>query len=272
MEDAHSTIDPGRMALLLRVALVLDLETVGVRFDACDPAPGRAGASTPPAPLSYCEAVSLAARGSVVVLDRHVCACETASRILGFEGGFHDDDFVESYVSVGLYRDRYVADRMLAGVPVVAGTGTVTVKPLGEFAPEEPPDVVVLSVTPYAAMRLIQAAGYHGHAPRGVTIGMHGICAECTAAPYVHGGLTVSTLCSGARHAGAWDAEHLGVGIPMAILGEVVDGLLDSAQRYETDARKREIREGCRRGARASESADERIEALAPGTSYFTGE
>lgn len=272
MEDTHKTIDLSRMASLLRAALVLDLEPVGVRIGRGEPVPGDAGANAPIVPLSYCEAVSIAARGSAVVLDRLSCACETASRILGFEEGFHDDDFIESYVSVGLYRDREVADRMLADVSFVTGTATVTVKPLAGFTPEEPPDVVVLSVTPYAAMRLIQAAGFRGHAPKGVTIGMHGICAECTAVPYIDGGITVSTLCSGARHAGAWEAEHLGVGISTAILGEVVDGLLDSAQRYETDSRKLEIREGCRRTARMVEAGDERIEALAPGTSYFSGE
>jgi uncharacterized protein (DUF169 family) len=213
--------------------------------------------------------VRRATQGESLRLTLSDISCDTSPRALGLEPGFFDDDFIESYVTGGLYADRLRADLVLASVAVLPPqTVGVLVRPLGEFDAAELPDVALMSMTPYAAMRLTQAAAFHGHRVRNEPIGMHGICAECTARPILSGEISVSLLCSGTRHVAGWEETELAVGVPAVLLPDIVDGLWDSVRRYECDDRKSRIR-SC--GALDASHDPARSAALEPGTGYFSG-
>jgi len=260
---------PLELAEALRATLLLPSEPVGVRLfdDAAEfeswPAP------RPAEPVFYCAAVRMATLGRSLKLALEDIDCDTAPRTLGLEPGFLDEDFVGSYVTGGLYRDLAVAESVLAGVSTLEGMKGVAIGPLGAFAADNRPDVVIIATTPYGAMRTIQAALYHGGRVRTESIGMHGICSESTARPYASGEVSVSFLCSGTRYVAGWDEELLSVGIPADRLADIVAGLVDTAERYEPDERKEYMRAACSVKRPTPRRVKASLESLSDGTGYF---
>lgn len=230
-------------ASALRSALVLEFGPVGVRRIASSQEFESCSAPTPHYPLYYCSAVRLASGGRGVKLSRSDIRCDASPRFLGLESGHDAPEFVDSYAGCGLYRDAETARRQLAEVPALPPTYGLSVAPLEDYTPQAPPEVVIVISDPYGVMRITQAAAYHGHNVAIDAIGMHGICAESTAGPIITGRINVSLLCSGTRHWAGWPEHALGVGIPYALLGTVVDGLAMTVGAYESPRRKDVIRE-----------------------------
>jgi len=259
------------LAEALKTALLLPGEPVGVMLFT-DPAAFEAWPfPRPEAPLYYCSAVRMASVGVALKLGLPDISCDTSPRTLGLVPGFSDPDFTQSYVDGGLYRDIDVARRILAEVATLSGTAGVAIAALGDFPAGEPPHVTIVSTTPYGIMRVTQAAAFHGHSVRNQPIGMHGICAESTAAPRLTGEVSVSLLCSGTRYISGWDEHLMSAGIPQGLLAEVVDGLLATTQRFETDERKQQMRTSCRCRPGPAPALSEEIGTLEPGTGYFCG-
>lgn len=260
---------PAQIAEALRTALLLPGEPVGVRlfddteaFDAWD-------APHPEVPVHYCAAVRMASAGDALKLARADISCDTSPRTLGLEPGFDDPEFTESYIAGGLYRDLDVANAVLADVVTLRDTVGVVVAPLGHFGRPAPPDVVIVGTNPYGVMRVTQAAGFHGLRLRSDAIGMHGICAESTALPHATGEIGVSLLCSGTRYVAQWGDDMMSVGIPWSHLPLLADGLLRTADRYETDERKDRMRSACRRVDGGSGCVAREVESLTAGAGYF---
>jgi len=260
---------PAELADALRTALLPAGEPVGVRLFRDKAAFEAWPAPRPATPIYYCAAVRMAGAGSALKLGREDISCDTSPRTLGLEPGFDDPEFIESYVTGGLYRDLEVAESVLAGVATLSGMAGVALAPLAAFSPDEPPDVVILPTTPYGAMRIVQAAGFHGDRARADAIGMHGICAESTALPYTTGEARMSLLCSGTRHVAGWEEGLMSVGIPMKRLPMLVDGLVATAERYEPDERKERMRTACRCGSGQEDRLRETLGSLSDGTGYF---
>jgi uncharacterized protein (DUF169 family) len=242
---------------------------VGVRlvrsaseFDSCAfPRPHR--------PTRYCAAVQHASEGATLKLATEDVDCQAATRMLGLETGLLDSDFVGSYVATGHYSDEARAGEVLADVAALDGIVGVVVGPLEAFDSSAPPDVVIVATLPYGAMRIAQAVGLGGGRVRGGMIGMHGICSESTAAPAATGEVCASFLCSGSRHSGGWDERHLSTGIPFGSLPDVIDGLARTAQRYETDERKAEMRTSHARAGGSMLWPHKVIPALKDRAGYF---
>jgi uncharacterized protein (DUF169 family) len=253
----------------LRVGLLLEHGPVGMRVAHGPGIPGQTEPGPPVSPLLYCEAVARAARGEVLGLGLQDIFCDTAPLILGLQDGFDDEDFLESYVAGGLYGDLDTTVAMLSTVSVMRDVSRVIVAPLSWYEDQESPDVVVITTTAYGAMRLVQAAGYRGLIARSAPIGMHGVCAECTAAPYSTGQMCVSLLCSNARYGTHWDDTHLAVGVPTRVLPALVDGLLRTMDRYETDERKAAIRAAHEALAHAWPPLTDAIARSKDGTAYY---
>jgi uncharacterized protein (DUF169 family) len=210
----------------------------------------------------------MAGNGASLKLGREDMSCDTSPRTLGLEAGFMDDDFVESYVTAGLYESHSQAKEILEGVSVLENVAGVALAPLGEFTDSDP-DVVIVSALPYSAMRLTQAAAFGGNRVRSEIIGMHGVCSECTAAPATTGQVCTSLLCSGTRHIAGWDDRLVSVGVPIELLAGIVDALMAAAEKYETDERKAEIRTSCSCAAQRAPKVAEEISGLSNGTGYF---
>lgn len=253
----------------LRTVLLMDAAPVGIRLIRTAEEFDAAAFPTPPVPVHYCSAVKMAAEGASLKLALTDMSCNTAPRTLGLQPGFHDSDFVESYVTSGLYADREVAERILADVVTLQDMTGVALGPLDTFSDDTPPDVVIVSTLPYGAMRLAQAVSFYGNQVSGSAIGMHGICSECTAAPYATSEIHTSLMCSGTRHVAGWDEQLVSTGIPFGQLADVVEGLMRTAQRYEPDERKAAMLTSCRRVMPPSSALAEEIGVLSDREGYF---
>ena len=268
----HRRIDPAEQADALSTTLLMECQPVGVKVFSDSESFESWPMRTPDMPVYYCSAVKMASSGVALKMSVADFSCETALKTLGLEPGMMDPEFLESYVSGGLYRDVGTARSVLSGVLTLSDTVGFALAPLGAFTAETPPDVVIVPTNPYGVMRLTQATSFLGERVRNESIGMHGICSESTAAPHTTGCVTASTLCSGTRHVAGWDDRLMSVGIPVALLQRVIDGLLETADRYETDERKGQMRAACSCRAPRSSRAAQGVASLRDGAGYFCGE
>lgn len=230
------------LSAALGTSLLLDSAPVGVRIIRSAEEFSSHPFSQPQVPVHYCSAVKMATEGTSLKLDLGDMSCDTAPRTLGLQSGFLDAEFVDSYVTGGLYADLARAEEVLAEVTTLEDVTGVALGPLESFSDLTPPDVVIVPTLPYGAMRIAQATSYGGKRARSNVIGMHGVCSECTAAPVATGEVCTSLLCSGTRYIAGWDEQLISVGIPFDLLPAIVDALLSTVARYETNERKDGIR------------------------------
>jgi uncharacterized protein (DUF169 family) len=135
-------------------------------------------------------------------------------------------------------------------------------RPLKDFSACNP-DVVIMVVEPYAAMRLIQAYSFHfGMKTDFRMTGNQAFCSELTAAPYLLNDINFSALCSGTRHLCNWSDHEVGVGMAYDKLPWIVDGLICTLPETEPRKKKDAILE---RAARYGRVID-----VQPGREYFT--
>lgn len=260
---------PGELADALRAALLLDCEPVGVKIFSDAESFAAWQAPTPEVPVSYCSAVKMASVGTSIKMQATDFSCDVAPRVLGLESSVRDEDFVATYVAGELYPDMDVARDVLADVVTLGESAGIAVAPLGAYSADALPDVVLLPTSAYGAMRVAQAAGFWGRHARSRAIGMHGVCSESTAAPCTTGEVSISLLCSGSRYLAGWDETLMSVGVPMSLASVIVSGLIRTADRFETDERKGQLRgvSGCL----APRWGAEKGGALNDGAGYFCG-
>ena len=100
----------------------------------------------------------------------------------------------------------------------------VLVGPLKDL---EDADVVMFLANGRQVMRIIQAYTYKYSMPKNIgMIGNQGICSDLVSRPYKENDLNLSALCDGARmHTKADDGE-MGIGMPINLFKDIVDGLI----------------------------------------------
>ena len=265
-ESRWTTANCSEFQAALSTSLLLESTPVGVRIIRSAEEFSSHPFSQPQVPVHYCSAVKMATEGTSLKLDLGDMSCDTAPRTLGLESGFLDEDFVDSYVTGGLYADHARAEEVLAQVATLQNVTGVALGPLESFDDLTPPDVVIVSTLPYGAMRIAQATSYGGKRARSNVIGMHGVCSECTAAPVATGEVCTSLLCSGTRYIAGWDERLVSVGVPFDLLPAIVDALLSTVARYETDERKDGIRAS---GSMPSPEIAQRISDIPEEAGYF---
>ena len=260
---------PAEIAQALEVSLLLSGKPVGVKLFSEAAAYDAWPLNTPDAPTFYCGAVHAAGQGTSLKLSLTDCGCDTAPRTLGLETGFLDPDFVESYVDVGLYPGLDVANSLLPEVPTLTDTAGIAVAPLDRFDRVTDADVVILALDPHGAMRIAQAARFLGWPVRAESMGMHGVCAECTAAPASTGQVCTSLLCSGARHAADWGDAAMSAGIPASLITQLAWALVKTADRYEIDERKVMMARRLRESAVTPGTLTAELGTITLGSGYF---
>lgn len=91
-------------------------------------------------------------------------------------------------------------------------------------------------------MRVLKGYTYHHGVIKQVHLsGNQAFCSECTATPYIHQELNLSVLCSGTRYIAKWDDQQMAIGVPPGQMEAVVDGILKTMNKTETDEKKAEI-------------------------------
>jgi uncharacterized protein (DUF169 family) len=114
------------------------------------------------------------------------------------------------------------------------------VGPLSEF--KEDPDVVLMVVTPYKAMRIVQAHTFNNGIHNSFTVsGNQAYCSELTAVPYEKNAINLSLFCSGTRAVGGWDEGEMGVGFPFHFLDNIIEGVIGTLNAVEPNSKKEVI-------------------------------
>lgn len=251
----------------IRCALDLKRTPAGVRFvfdvDEFEQADAKALAVRMP----YCVMVKRAMRGHGAKAVLENFGCMGSARALGL---IEPDDFFTSgrhYRKLGLYRDLTVCKNIRQNMTLCRHKAHgVVVKPLGDFQ-EDPdaPDVVLLVVDSYQAMRVVQAYthifGYHTAFKMS---GNQAICSECTAYPFESNAINVSLMCSGTRFMSGWGDDELAIGLAFNKFAAIVDGLYATLNLTEPDRKKADIE--TRMSARNRKDLE-----IVYGSNYYTG-
>jgi uncharacterized protein (DUF169 family)/NAD-dependent dihydropyrimidine dehydrogenase PreA subunit len=200
-------------------------------------------------PTRHCVSIHIASLGVALHVPGEYHACAAAKAALGIA---ELPDKVRSgkipYMH-GLASSEQAAAKIMAEVPRLplgSAVGTL-VAPLSSFP--FAPDVVILVTKPKQAMWVANALMFEKGSPR-ITAnfaGMQASCADVTAIPIKTNEVNFSLGCYGCRSAGKLEDEEMYVGIPIAKLETVVNGLkglrramgkLDDASHREEESKK----------------------------------
>jgi uncharacterized protein (DUF169 family) len=219
----------------LQASLGLEYEPVGVRlYQEGDPLP--AGLSFTSENLkSYCQALALAGKGRVLLLDRQHQGCKLGTSVLGFEAEdlerFLDDGVLEKY-GVGLFATEEASAATIRESTYLekGKTKAALVAPLASCT--ETPQVVVFTAASEQVMWLLYAVNYErgGRLELPQSGGALGGCADITALPLLTGIPNVTFLGLGCRIKSALGPCHLMMGIPGSSLAMLHTHILDMAK------------------------------------------
>jgi uncharacterized protein (DUF169 family) len=184
---------------------------------------------------SYCQALALAGKGRVLLLDRHHQGCKLGTSVLGFEAEdlerFLDDGVLEKY-GVGLFATEEASAATIRESTYLekGKTKAALVAPLATFT--ETPQVVVFTADSEQVMWLLYAVNYErgGRLDLPQSGGALGGCADITALPLLTGIPNVTFLGLGCRIKSGLSPCHLMMGIPGGSLALLHTHILDMAK------------------------------------------
>ena len=225
----------------LSCALELKRKAVGVRLLRTEEAYEKAEGLTLLKPINYCQMVAAATRGNCIKARKEDFKCTSGVRVLGIDPVDLRNSQGENWTRLGLYQDAAVSKEVRSGLTYLTdpcyGVELAPVEKMKDI-----PDVVILVVNPYNAMRLIQGYAYSYGMPRSINmIGNQALCLECTARPIGARDMNTSMLCIGTRHRAGWKDDEMALGIPGEQFVSVVNGLMATLNQMENDANKKVI-------------------------------
>lgn len=219
----------------LMESLDLTYEPVGVRLYREGEAWPEGLALTTDSLKSYCQALALAGKRRVLLLDREHQGCKLGTSVLGFESDdlerYLDDGVLEKY-GVGLFASEEASAATIRQSTYLekGKTRAVLVAPLATFP--ETPQVVVFTADSEQVMWLLYAVNYErgGRLDLPQSGGALGGCADITAYPLLTGTPNVTFLGLGCRIKAALDPCHLMMGVPGGGLPALHRHVLDLAK------------------------------------------
>jgi uncharacterized protein (DUF169 family) len=223
------------MAADLMHHLELSYTPVGVNlYRESDPLPGDLPFTTENL-KSYCQALALAGKGRVLLLDREHQGCKLGTSILGFESEdlerYLDDGVLEKY-GVGLFATEEASAATIRESTYLekGKTRAALIAPLATF--RATPQVVVFTADSEQVMWLLYAVNYDrgGRLELPQSGGALGGCADITAFPLLTGAPNVTFLGLGCRIKSALDPGHLMMGIPGTSLTKLHAHLLEMSK------------------------------------------
>ena len=189
---------------------------------------------------TFCRMVALAMEGQNLKLTYDNFSCQGGPETLGLTP-------VSSYVKSGnqfstfkLYQDRAVAKKAQDSISFLnQKIYGIQLAPLTEL---RSPDVVMIICNAWQMMRLVQGYSYKYAMPRNIgMMGNQGVCSDLCARPFATNDINVSALCLGARMQTQADDGELGVGMPLNIFVDTLDGVLKTFNPATEDRRKKII-------------------------------
>jgi len=225
------------MDSLLKDILMIDREIVGVTLCMKKEDYTVSDVSELKKKMSYCNMVKYATKGKAFKATLDHFFCGGSQRALGMRPLEDNVMTGEEYYSYKMYDSLQVAKSVQEEVTYLpTGTYGVIVAPLKAAVK---PDIVIMIVNPYQAMRITQGYAYHMGIAKNIKFtGNQGICSECTAAPYINQDMNVSLLCANTRFSAQWQEYEMAIGLPFDMFEKLVFGVLKTLNASEPDKRK----------------------------------
>lgn len=190
----------------------------------------------------YCVMVKSATLGHSIKVHKKNFKCSASARALGMIEPSDSYLSGKDYYEMGLYESENKSRKFIQKLDLNSKKAIgVCIKPLKDF--KKDPDVVIIITNSYNAMRIIQANTYFNGIKSNFKLsGNQAICAECTSTPIIKNQINISFMCAGTRYAAKWDENEIGVGIPFSLLDCIIKGLEKTANKIETDEKKKYIK------------------------------
>ena len=191
--------------------------------------------------MSYCNTVKLASKGKSFKANVDNFFCKASARSLGLMDSNNEIVSGKLYYSFRMYNSIATAKNVQKQVTFIDHKiYGIEVMPLKDFIEE--PDIVIMILNPYQAMRVVQGYSYHYGVAKNIKLtGNQGLCSECTATPYENNDMNISLLCANTRFAAKWNDEEMAIGIPYHMFSTVADGIIKTVNPSEPNERKRKI-------------------------------
>jgi uncharacterized protein (DUF169 family)/NAD-dependent dihydropyrimidine dehydrogenase PreA subunit len=195
-------------------------------------------APLPPAKLRHCQSIMAARRGYSLLMTPHCHACPDGTHILGMTEIPPKLASGELYVRFGKLDSIEAARQMVKERPRLPGRsiGATLVAPLKDAI--HTPDVIVVVANPEQMMWLCMAASYYtGQRFEFKVSGYNALCVESTVIPFTTGKINISLGCYGCRGASDVSDDLMFMGIPLAEMPRVIQGLGELGKKAIPDSR-----------------------------------
>lgn len=226
----------------LKLSLGLDREVVGVKFIFIKEEYEDLGVEEFSKKSTFCAMTYQAMNGKTLKAKEDSFTCRGGPETLGMD---EPDNYILSgkqFSTFGLYKSLVVSRQVQNELTFInQKIYGVLVGPLKDM---EDADVVMFLANGRQVMRVVQAYTYRYSMPKKIgMIGNQGICSDLVARPYNENDLNISALCAGARmHTKADDGE-MGIGLPINIFDDLVDGVIQTTNPALDNHQKRLLEE-----------------------------
>jgi uncharacterized protein (DUF169 family) len=208
-------------------------EILGLRWEPVAISLIPAGSPLPDVPmpeerLRYCQSLMAARRGVSLMMPANRHACPDGTSILGLTEMPAKLASGELYILFHKLDSIAAAQRMVHERPCLEprSIDATVVTPLAKAAAK--PQVVAIAAQPEQVMWLLMSSSYYsGHRHELHASGYNAQCVETTLLPYLSGEVNVSFGCYGCRAASDVGDDLMFVGIPVALMPEIVRGLVE---------------------------------------------
>ena len=192
----------------------------------------------PPAKLRHCQSIMAARRGHSFLMTPHCHACPDGTHILGMTDIPPKLASGELYLRFGKLDSIEAARQMVKERPCLAGRsiGATLVAPLKDAV--HTPDVIIVVANPEQMMWLCMGASYYSGQRLDFKVsGYNALCVETTVIPFTTGKINISLGCYGCRGASDISDDLMFMGIPLAEMPRVIQGLGELGKKAIPDSR-----------------------------------
>jgi uncharacterized protein (DUF169 family) len=215
-----------REAANKKIEQILGLETPLIAIKIVKMEETLPNLKSPPQKSRYCQLLMLARKGQTLMLTAEDLACPAAKAALGFAPLPEKISNGEMLCSLGLFMSKEAAAKTMRMIPKIklGSTNAVVAGPLKDFPLV--PDVIIVEGIPEHIMWLCLARNFKvgGRLNFSSSI-FQCCCVDVTVVPYLTGDINISPGCYGCREATDTPPEHMFMGIPVKLIGEIVESL-----------------------------------------------
>lgn len=195
-------------------------------------------APLPPSKLRHCQSIMAARRGHSLLMTPRYHACPDGTHILGMTEIPPKLASGELYLRFGKLDSIEAARQMVKERPHLPGRsiGATYVAPLKDTI--HTPDVIIIVANPEQMMWLCMAASYYSGRRFDFKVsGYNALCVETTVIPLTTGKINISLGCYGCRGASDISDDLMFMGIPLAEMPRLIQGLGELGKKAIPDSR-----------------------------------